>query len=171
MISMGTPNMQTVADLRMAVGYLGEKSQNNWWSSSFLAPQAKTYLSPIYPRTVALAQYRGVTEAALLVHDEFIGIGKNYHLFRLPEAVEHAAADYVQAQDEDHYPKMLDSQESALGVLQRLACGNGGHAEGPVAVGPYADSNLGEMLQEAAGFYLAAFQSGAKCYPFMREAA
>ena len=73
---MDRESIQTVADLRMAVGYLGEKSQNNWWSSSFLAPQAKTYLSPIYPRTVALAQYRGVTEAALLVHDEFIGIGK-----------------------------------------------------------------------------------------------
>jgi hypothetical protein len=155
----------------MAVGYLGEKSQNNWWSSSFLAPQAKTYLSPIYPRTVALAQYRGVTEAALLVHDEFIGIGKNYHLFRLPEAVEHAAADYVQAQDEDHYPKMLDSQESALSVLQRLAGGNGNQAEGPVGVGQYSDANLSEMLQDAAGYYLAAFRYGAKCYPFMREAA
>lgn len=168
---MDRESIQTVADLRMAVGYLGEKSQNNWWSSSFLAPQAKTYLSPIYPRTVALAQYRGVTEAALLVHDEFIGIGMNYHLFRLPEAVEHATADYVQTQDEDHYPMMLDSQESALSVLQRLAGGNGSQAEGPVAVGQYADSNLGEMLQEAAGFYLAAFQSGTKSYPFMREAA
>lgn len=168
---MDRENIQTVADLRMAVGYLGEKSQNNWWSSSFLAPQAKTYLSPIYPRTVALAQYRGVTEAALLVHDEFIGIGKNYHLFRLPEAVEHAAADYIQAQDEDHYPKMLESQESALDVLQKLAAGKGDKAEGPVTVGQYSDSTLSEMLQEAAGYYLAAFQSGAKCYPFMREAA
>jgi hypothetical protein len=161
--------MQAVADLRMTVGYLGEKSQNNWWSSSFLAPQAKTYLSPIYPRTVALAQYRGVTEAALLVHDEFIGIGKSYHLFRLPEAVEHAAADYVQAQDENHYPKMLDSQESALDMLQRLAGGKSNQAEGPVAAGRYSDTNLIEMLQAAAGYYLAAFQSGAKCYPFMRE--
>jgi hypothetical protein len=168
---MDRENIQTVADLRMAVGYLGEKSQNNWWSSSFLAPQAKTYLSPIYPRTVALAQYRGVTEAALLVHDEFIGIGKNYHLFRLPEAIEHAAADYIQAQDEDHYPKMLDSNESALDVLQKLAAGKGDKAEGPVTVGQYSDSTLSEMLQEAAGYYLAAFQSGAKCYPFMREAA
>ena len=168
---MDRENIQTVADLRMAVGYLGEKSQNNWWSSSFLAPQAKTYLSPIYPRTVALAQYRGVTEAALLVHDEFIGIGKNYHLFRLPEAIEHAAADYIQAQDEDHYPKMLESNESALDVLQKLAAGKGDKAEGPVTVGQYSDSTLSEMLQEAAGYYLAAFQSGAKCYPFMREAA
>jgi len=168
---MDRESIQTVADLRMAVGYLGEKSQNNWWSSSFLAPQAKTYLSPIYPRTLGLAQYRGVTEAALLVHDEFIGIGKNYHLFRLPEAVEHATADYVQAQDEDHYSKMLDSQESALAVLQKLAGGSGSQAEGPVAVGQYADANLSEMLQEAAGYYLAAFQAGSKCYPFMREAA
>jgi len=64
------------------------------------------------------------------VHDEFIGIGKNYHLFRLPEAVEHAAADYVQAQDEDHYSKLLDGQESALSVLQKLAGGKGNQAEG-----------------------------------------
>lgn len=168
---MERDHINRIVALRFVVGYLGEKSQNNWWSSSFLAPQAKTYLSPIYPRTVALAQYRGVTEAALLVHDEFIGIGKNYHLFRLPEAVEHTAAEYVQAQDEDHYPKRLDSQESALGVLQELAGGDGNLAEGPVAVGQYSDGNLSEMLQEAAGFYLAAFQSGAKCYPFMRETA
>ena len=168
---MDRESVQTVADLRMAVGYLGEKSQKNWWSSSFLAPQAKTYLSPIYPRTVALAQYRGVTESALLVHDEFIGIGENYHLFRLPEAVEHAAADYVQAQDEDHYSKLLDGQESALSVLQKLAGGKGNQAEGPVVVGQYSDANLSEMLQEAAGYYFAAFQTGAKCYPFMREAA
>lgn len=167
---MDRESTQAVADLRMIVGYLGEQSQSNWWSSNFLAPQAKAYLSPIYPRTVVLAQYRGVTEAALRVHDEFIGVGKNYHLFRLPEAIEHAAADWVQSQNENHYSEMLGSQESALLVLQGLTGGESRKADGPVAVGEYSATKLSEMLKEASGYYLAAFKSGAKCYPFMREA-
>jgi hypothetical protein len=43
-----------------------------------------------------VAQYHGVQEAASRVHDEHIGIGRVYHLFRLPEHVEQALFNSLQ---------------------------------------------------------------------------
>ena len=36
-----------IAELRVLVGYLGEKAQANWWSSEFLSNNAVTFLAPI----------------------------------------------------------------------------------------------------------------------------
>jgi hypothetical protein len=83
----------TIAELRVLVGYLGEKGQANWWGSEFFGPTATAFLAPIFNRYLFLAQYQGATAAAAKIHDEAIGVGRIYHLFRLPIGLEQASAD------------------------------------------------------------------------------
>uniref|UniRef100_UPI0039B77F6C BrxE family protein n=1 Tax=Pseudomonas sp. P1B16 TaxID=2986074 RepID=UPI0039B77F6C len=82
---------QTIAELRVLVGYLGEQ-QPAWWSSQFFSPTAAAFLGPVFARSTTLAQYQGVTAAAARKHEEHIGEGRTFHLFRLPEIFEQSAA-------------------------------------------------------------------------------
>ncbi len=74
--------------LRLLVGYLGEKDQDNWWSTSFFSPSSRNFLAPIFARTTRLAQDNSVRDTARRLHDEQVGIGSVFHLFRLPADVE-----------------------------------------------------------------------------------
>jgi len=79
-----------LATLRATIGYLGEREQFAWWQSSFFDQGSSAFLTPVFARTHVLAQVAGVTRAAALVHDKWIGVGDAYHLFRMPEDVEQA---------------------------------------------------------------------------------
>jgi len=85
---MQPEHLENVAAMRAAVGFLGEKEQAGWWPSSFFGIGSTAFLSPLFPRTHFLAQCQGVTCAASRKHDERIGVGQVYHLFRLPEDIE-----------------------------------------------------------------------------------
>src|SRR5712691_3071033 len=95
---MHTSLCMQLARLRILVGYLGEHHQYNWWPSAFLAPSSVAFLAPIFSKTAFMAQYQGVKAAAARVHDEHIGLGKVYHLFRLPERLEQALFQSLQDQ-------------------------------------------------------------------------
>jgi hypothetical protein len=88
--------LQEIARLRMIVGFLGEKGQHNWWSSEFFSATAPAFLNPVFGKTTTLAQYHGVKESARRVHDEHIGVGRVFHLFRLPESIEQALFEMLQ---------------------------------------------------------------------------
>ncbi|XOV89815.1 MAG: BrxE family protein [Pseudomonadota bacterium] len=168
---MKIDSAKIVAELRLLVGYLGETNQKNWWGSNFLSPSSKAFLTPPFPRTVLLAQYHGVCEAACLVHDAFIGVGSNYHLYRLPDGVERAAAAVLQeAKFIQQVEAELTSADAALRRLEECADKEVNQSDGPVNVGVYADAKLGSLIQQCAGHYLHAFSAGAKTFPFMREA-
>jgi len=79
---------QQIAMLRICVAFLGEKDQRDWWKSSFLSRSGEAFIAPIFPKTSILARINGASAAAQFVHDEHIGIGDVFHLFRLPENVE-----------------------------------------------------------------------------------
>lgn len=80
--------LEHLATLRAVVGFLGERDQPGWWPSSFFGAGSSAFVTPVFPRTHFLAQCLGVTGAALKVHDERIGVGRVFHLFRLPEDLE-----------------------------------------------------------------------------------
>ena len=155
-----------IAEFRVLVGYLGEKSQCDWWGSNFLGPQSKIFLSHPYPRTSFLAQYHGVCEAALLVHDEYIGVGKNYHLYRLPDSLEREIAKAAQELDIND---KLKSTDEAFQALEQLVSGVVDKNEGPVNVGTFSDASVEAILKAAASHYLQAFKGGYKSFPYMRE--
>ena len=167
MESSTTPEL--IAELRLLVGYLGEKDQFNWWGSGFIAPTSEAFLLPIFPRTVWLAKYHGVTEAACLVHDDRIGVGKNFHLYRLPDSLERSSASVVKVvvastglQDK------LISVDAALTRLRELASPESEAGEGPVSLGESSEDNFEMPLSRVARIYLDAFQAGVSAFPFVR---
>ena len=114
------------------------------------------------------AQYHGVTEAARRVHDEHIGIGRVFHLFRLPEVVEQSMCGMLQddslenvvrneCSHPDHAMEALTSITGRLPALQ----------EGPIQIGDTKDLDSTEWLL-MAGTYCVAFTAGARTYPYFR---
>lgn len=165
---MNKPAKKLIAELKLIIGFLGEKSQFNWWESNFLSSSSTAYLTPTYPRTILLAQYHGVSEAALAVHDRFIGTGINYHLYRLPDSIEREVASAVQELSSGKSLRStLSSQETALNRLAELASQEQAK-DGPVDIGSFSDEDLERLIKSSAGYYSNAFTQGIKCYPFMR---
>lgn len=159
-----------IVELRLLVGFLGEKSQYNWWGSNFMGATSEAFLAPVFARTTMLARYHGVCEAAMLVHDERIGVGANFHLYRLPDSVERAAAKEVVSSDSKALMNsVLGSREAALKRLSELSITKAEKTEGPVVLGTYSDTGLRDMLCQSANHYLNAFNQDYNCFPYMRE--
>lgn len=168
---MNNDVVKLIVELRLLVGFLGEKPQYNWWGSNFMGATSEAFLAPVFSRTTMLARYHGVCEAAMLVHDEHIGVGANFHLYRLPDSVERAAAKEVASSDSKTLMNsVLASSEAALTRLSELSITKAEKAEGPVVVGIYSDTDLKDILQQSASHYLRAFNQGYSCFPYMREA-
>lgn len=158
----------TIAELRVLVGYLGEQ-QPAWWPSQFYSPTAAAFLSPVFARSMALAQYQGVTAAAARKHDEFIGIGRTFHLFRLPEIYEQSAASVIADKVlEDSLRVSTANREQALARLAEIAGQRANATEGPVTVGELQDE-LEPALQAIAALYFDAFNKSIQTYPYLRE--
>lgn len=168
---MNNEVISLIVELRLLVGFLGEKPQLNWWGSNFMGPTSEAFMAPVFPRTTMLARYHGVAEAAMLVHDEHIGVGANFHLYRLPDSVERAAAKEVaHINAKQLMNSVLGTNEAALERLSELASAAAKKAEGPVVLGRYTDSNLKDRLKQSASHYSRAFVEGYKCFPYLREA-
>ncbi len=164
-----TPDAQTIAELRVLVGYLGEQ-QPAWWPSQFFGPTAAAFLIPVFARSTALAQFQGVTAAAARKHEEHIGEGRTFHLFRLPEIFEQSAAGvFSDKAFEASIRASVASRDQALARLAELAGGTASASEGPVVVGDMTDE-LGDALKACAALYLDAFSKGIQCFPYLREA-
>jgi hypothetical protein len=158
-----------IAELRVLVGYLGEKHQAGWWASEFYGPTAAAFLAPIFNRSLFQAQYQGATAAAAKAHDEAIGVGRIFHLFRLPIGHEQAAADSLL--DEGLVQGIqahLQSRDQALARLAQIATKPEDATAGPMAVGDMGD-DLTPLLQRSAAIYHSAFSVGIKTFPFIRE--
>lgn len=158
-----------IAEIRLLVGFLGEKNQANWWESEFLSTNSSAFLAPIFNRSLFLAQYHGVTVAAAKVHDEAIGVGRIYHLFRLPIGLEQASAEVLNDATfvQEVQPK-LGNRELALSRLGLLAENQASAAQGPISIGDISQDLL-VGLSKIAGFYCAAFTSGIQSFPYLRE--
>jgi len=164
-------NAQTfVAKLRVLVGYLGEKEQHSWWSSSFFSTASEAFLAPIFPRTTFLARCNGVKETATRIHDERIGEGRVHHLFRLPEHIEqklHAA--YLEEETINGLKELTETAETALEALAALGGDAADTSEGPVQIGD-ADHLLSEAgWCKATAHYHRAFAEGYQTYPYFTE--
>lgn len=160
---------ETIAVLRVLVGYLGEQNPS-WWPSQFFSPNANAFLGPVFARSTLLAQYQGVTAAAARKHEEHIGEGRTFHLFRLPEIFEQSAAGIFSDETfESRIHTLVASRDQALSCLAGLAGGPVSASEGPVVVGDLTDE-LSDALESFAALYLDAFNKGIQCFPFLREA-
>ena len=158
-----------LATLRAVVGFLGEADQFNWWKSAFFSSVSQAFLKPIYPRTILVAQGAGVTMAAALAHDDRIGIGDVYHLFRLPEDMEQDIHRALHEQKfEQEIRGLVSSQENALTYLRTFKkdADIDDGVSGAVLVGDLAAMRKLDAWRRAAGYYLAAFETEKQSFPY-----
>jgi len=159
--------VERLAKLRLIIEYLGEREQFGWWQSSFFTQGSNAFLSPLFSRTQILAQCNGVTHAAALVHDERIGIGHVYHLFRLPEEIEqgihrslHEPALFQSVQ------KNITKPEIALDSLRKLTGPQLPTEAGPIRVGNIVALRDLNSWQKVASAYLYGFEQETIVCPF-----
>jgi len=158
-------------NLRVIVGALGEKQSPVWWSTAFLNQTSGMFLNHIFTKTYLFAQYQGVKEAACRVHDEFIGVGKVYHLFRLPEEMEYEVQNNALSQlgALNEAFGNLDDSPAIFAALRRLAADKKTAVEGPVRVGKISDLAKTAAIENLARNYLGAFSENRKVYPYFAE--
>jgi hypothetical protein len=159
-----------IVGLRLTVGFLGEQEQAGWWPSMFLGRHAHAFLNPIFGSKTRMAQYHGVAEAACRVHDESIGVGRVFHLFRLPEAAEQLMfSTFQEASIPEEVTRSFESMETAKGLLAGLAKRLADVRPGPVRLGDADMITSPEGLALMAGTYRAAFDTGIRCYPYFTD--
>ena len=167
---MDVTSFETLACLRVVVGSLGEREQYAWWQSSFFSAQSRAFLAPVFGRTQLLAQTMGVTRAASLVHDERIGVGRVYHLFRLPEDVEQGIHRALQdAEIARRIGALIAHKDAALAYLRTEARSAVGGGVGPTRMGDDHDLRDQRHWRAIAAQYVAAFAAGAEVYPYFTD--
>jgi hypothetical protein len=167
---MQAADLEQLASLRVAVGYLGEKHQAGWWPSSFFATGSTAFLSPIFARTSLVAQYQGVTGAASKVHDERIGVGQVYHLFRLPEDFEQAVHRILHKPEvAERVKQLVTCREAALQFLRSDNEAAIDKAIGPTRVAGVADMREPRAWNIVAATYADGFERQAEIYPYFTD--
>jgi len=159
-MSMELPFFASLAQLRAAIGFLGEREQNGWWQSTFLSAGSRPFLAPVFGRTLVLAQCAGVTQAAALVHDGRIGVGRVFNLFGLPEDVEQGIHRVLRdTKVGQQIAPIVASPEAALAYLQSEVRSAVGSRVGPTQVGSAHD--LRERKPRCTPTLLSAYD---RCY-------
>ncbi len=158
---------------RVIVGYLGEKSQHNWWPSEFFSTTSDSFLSPVFAKTKHLARYSGVVESGRRVHDDSIGVGQRvFHLFRLPAALEQQLHESVASQAlNESMVAATGSTDAAVAKLKEFAKGADQTGEGPLAISHSTDFTKNDWLAAAAHCYLNAFENNTQCFPYIKASA
>jgi hypothetical protein len=159
--------LSTLLEMRLLVGFLGERAQFAWWPTAFYESSSRLFLEPVFSKTSRLAQYHGVLEAARRLHDEHLNVGC-YHLFRMPEEVEQDIHTLMQTGGSEELARQVSQvKEAALEALKRLAGTSTSASAGPIAVGNIKDIDSVDALQAIARAYLSAFSQGTKTYPYL----
>lgn len=167
---MNRTKLKSIAKLRLLVGYIGEKDQYGWWQSSFFAPTSSSFLNPIFGKTSLVAQYQGVKAAASRLHDEYIGVGEVYHLFRLPENIEISLFQLIHDEKFVSVTKeTFTDKDRALNVLFELIMYSPRSKEGPVLLGDIDDFLMEESLSDIANLYHSAFLNNIRVAPYCKD--
>jgi hypothetical protein len=163
---MKEPYLVPLCQIRVLVGFLGERAQFGWWSTAFYGPSSRVFLDPVFARTSHLVQYHGVLEAARRLHDDHLSVG-SYHVFRLPEEVEQDLHALIQSSYGEEIANHTQSKEAALDCLKHLGGVPLTASVGPTAVGNIKDLSSPNILRSMAGTYLSAFAQGFDSYPYL----
>ena len=160
--------LPAMLELRLLVGFLGERAQFAWWPTAFYDASSRLFLEPVFSKTSQLAQYHGVLEAARQLHDEHLSVG-SYHLFRMPEEIEQDLHLILQGSvGQELASRITESKNTALDTLNHLASLTTTTFNiGPIAVGNIKNLESADTLKAIAGAYLWAFSRNAKTFPYL----
>ena len=162
----GRNRTEVMARLRVAVGFLGEKDQYAWWPTSFLSRTGRRYLEFNFPRTVLSAGVSSVSHAAKELHDQRIGRGGVFHLFRLPHAFEQDLHLLLASEFRKELESLIAGRDTALAVLSELADGEDLDVEGAMRISDVSRVTHALSLRKLAGCYLSAFKNGKQTFPY-----
>lgn len=170
---MMQPNKaKQLLSLRISVAALGEFPSDRWWRTQFLTDAGLRATSRIFPRTGVPAAINSVCEAARLDHDKKVGVGRRYHLFRLPIEWEDSIASILREQENQAEAKqlILSGHDGLLKQLESLAQDSKRIGkEGPVAIGSAIRIGTSDATANLAANYLRAFTSNLRCYPYFED--
>jgi len=170
--NMETEQLESLATKRLVIGYLGEREQFGWWQSSFFTQGSDSFLSPLFGRTQLLAQYNGVSRSAALIHDERIGVGNVYHLFRLPEDVEQGLHQILHSSElEKRIREIITSKEAAISFLREQSKDTVSKNVGPTRVGNVKQLRNPKTWQTISGLYLSAIEKSLEIFPYFSDTA
>jgi hypothetical protein len=161
--------IRQIVSLRLAVGLLGERDQAGWWPSGFMSQASIPFLAPVFGEHVLDAQYQGVVEAARRAHDDRIGVGRVFHPFRLPEAIEHRAFEVIWGGDLE-WVGAISSRDAAWAALGELEGEPVDARSGPTLVGTVDILQRPRWIAEVASLYSAAFRNRIQCFPYFKGA-
>ncbi|MHB1310142.1 MAG: BrxE family protein [Limisphaerales bacterium] len=158
--------LDQLVQLRVIVGYLGQGKVFGWWNCDFLDATGIRFLETTFPRTAHAAAIRATAEAAGNVHDQALGRIGSFHLFRLPSAIEDRAEHACGLIDWSTASRSIESRESALESLSRMADGAITAPAGPVQIGVERKILSSTAVHELAAHYHSAFRQGLRCFPY-----
>ena len=113
-----------------------------------------------------MAQCNGVSHAAAIAHDESIGIGHVYHLFRLPEDMEQGIHQALLDSEVERVLQSVIELKAALVHLNQSAPEKKPSGEGPIHVGKISDMQNPDYWRIVAGYYWYAFQENLRIFPY-----
>ena len=156
-----------IIELRYLVGFLGERQQCDWWSTSFYEASSTRFLEPVFARTAPLAQYQGAVEAARQFHDDNLSVD-SFHIFRLPEEVEQDIHEIVQIKLVELFdPSWIVDRASALNAIAKLTDGSVELIVGPVLVGKIDELHSPAMLDKIGIIYHQALSTNVQVLPYL----
>ena len=151
--------------LRISVLGLGALAQNPWWKASSISPVGLRSLSLVFPRTYSNAAVTAASEIACRVHDEKIGKGRVFHLFRLPSDLEFKIQQDLHGLTADQIPPFeLTAFTATLAELAKDVSFQ--VSEGPQRSGSIDELSGPTAISRLAAIYLNAHAQGICCLPY-----
>jgi hypothetical protein len=152
--------------LRALVAFLGEKDQFGWWDCSFLGSTGLKYLAITNPRSHVATAVMAACEAARRIHDARIGMGRVYHLFRLPQGTEQKLHRHGLTHDVTALAANFESKDTALKSLANLAKDLESAPDGPIKVGGAKALSSSTIIGKLAAIYTGAFRASKQSMPY-----
>jgi hypothetical protein len=168
-LSIDRPIIKHIVELRVAVGLLGERSTPKWWNSTFFDASGKTFLAPVFPKTYVHAQYQGVVSAAAQVHDEHIGVGNVFHLFRLPEIVEQDIHAGFDAEIIETINDLSKDSDISVQFLRKNSDKSHRLSPGPVNIGKTSLLRDTAIWKQISAIYINAWNQNQLTFPFFTD--
>ena len=164
--------VRRLALVRALVAGLGERLTPPWWRSQFLTDVGLRGTSKIFPRTVTSTAISSTVIGARGDHDKRIGVGRRYHLFRLPADLEPLVVDTIKTDSFSAEAASLLGRPSNALMTALAALAEGGEAkpsEGPIGLGAPERILEGQGVAEMAAYYHMAIETGHRIFPYFEE--
>lgn len=159
--------------LRTIIAALGERMNPPWWRTQFLTDVGLRTLGRVFPRTAIRTALESTTIVARADHDKRIGIGRRYHLFRLPTALEHVLIDAMMEEPfcVEATALVKEQRDDLLCELAKLANLRAvPTTEGPFKLAPAVLLLERSAIEEMAAHYRTSVETGRRVFPYFEEA-